>query len=119
LQLTLYQAKPEQEDELTTQVAAPPKVTSKVQSIKELSSTTSYQLPTTKDIGVDISLLSKVLSPQEQVIERDEAWEFDSLFVTVTSELQQELEQEEEAKRKESEEKEDDDQNANGLNTNK
>ena len=48
-----------------------------------------------QDAGVDISLLTKALSSQEQVMEKDEAWEFDSLFVTVTSELQQEFEEEE------------------------
>jgi hypothetical protein len=76
-------------------------VASKVQSIKELDSTAKFTLPSTKDTGIDISLLTKVLSPHEQVIEKDEAWEFDTLFVTVTGELQQEMEQEEEAKKKE------------------
>ena len=45
------------------------------------------------------------MSSQDQVMERDEAWEFDSMFVTVTSELQQELEEEE--NRKKEDEKDD------------
>ncbi len=55
---------------------------------------------------MDISLLSKVLASQDEVMEPDEQWEFNTLFVQVTSELQLELEREEEIKRKEEEEKE-------------
>lgn len=53
-----------------------------------------------------MSLLTKALSSQEEVMEPDEQWEFNSLFVKVTSELQIELEQEEELKKKEEEEEE-------------
>lgn len=45
--------------------------------------------------------------PQDQVTEPDELWEFDKLFVKVTSELQLELEAEEE-KKKQNEEREGD-----------
>ena len=44
---------------------------------------------------MDLTLLSAVLHPYDQLIERDEPWEFDKLFVKISSELQLELEKKE------------------------
>jgi hypothetical protein len=61
-----------------------------------------------------------MMSSQEQVIEKDEAWEFDSMFVTVTSELQQEFEEEENKKKEEDkEEPEDNSGQPSGINSTK
>lgn len=53
-------------------------------------------------MGVDISILTTILNPYEQVVEKDVTWEFDSLFVKISTELQSEYE----AKERENEEKE-------------
>ena len=66
-----------------------------------------------KDSGVDLSLLTKVLVPQDAVMEVDEPWEFDALFVKVTSELQLELEQEEELKKRDEDTEDPDNNNIN------
>lgn len=73
----------------------------KLQNLRELQTTSISDLPqsqvrifqmnlTEKDASVDVGLLARILIPQEQVFEADEEWVFESLFVTVTNELQQE-----------------------------
>jgi hypothetical protein len=42
--------------------------------------------------GVDLAILSAVLNPYDQVVEADTPWEFETLFVKISTELQSELE---------------------------
>jgi hypothetical protein len=97
---------PEEDEDITSQIASPPKQQiNQVQTLKELSSASKFALPTAKESGIDITLLTKVLIAQEDVVEPDEEWEFNHMFVKVTSELQLEQEAEEEMRRREEEDK--------------
>ena len=49
-----------------------------------------YQLPTAAGDGIDLSLLTASLAPPAKVTEPDEAWDFQTLFTQVASELQTE-----------------------------
>lgn len=60
--------------------------------------------------GIDLSLLTSSLSPQDHVAEPDALWEFDQLFADVSSEMQQEMEPDEKEEGEEGEEA--DDENA-------
>lgn len=96
---------PQEDNELLDQVATPPKaLMNKVQTIKELSTNARFNIPNAKESGIDLNLLTQALSSKDQVVEVDEEWQFDSLFVRVTGELQAEAEAEEEVKREEEEE---------------
>lgn len=86
--------KGDEDDELSTQVAEPPKLlTNKVQTMKELESLAKFNLPQAKESGIDIALLTNTLAPQYQVHERDELWDFEELFLSLSSELDQELQE--------------------------
>jgi len=52
-------------------------------------------LPSTSEIGVDLSVLQQFLTPQEQVQEEDEPWNFEHELQTLASELQREEEEKE------------------------
>lgn len=56
---------------------------------------TSFFAFINQDSGIDLSLLSSVLLPYAQITETDEPWEFDKLFVKISSELQSEMEKKE------------------------
>eukprot|EP01135_Chromosphaera_perkinsii_P009919 Nk52_evm12s1967 gene=Nk52_evmTU12s1967 len=80
------------EEELTVQVAQPPQAKfSRVATIRELDSdlltTAAYNL---SESEIDLSILSKVLLPSDQVIEEDKAWDWDRTFTEVSSEMQAE-----------------------------
>jgi len=97
------QAKQEEvNEELVTTVAEAPRHLPMMQTIKELDKHIKFSLPSVVETGVDISILTTVLNPYEQVVEKDITWEFDSLFVKISAELQAEYE----AKERENEEKE-------------
>eukprot|EP00128_Syssomonas_multiformis_P017660 Colp12_sorted_trinity150504_noHs@12767 len=92
-----------QEEDLTTQIAAPPSLkVQRVATIRELDNDlfkyTAF--PAGKE-GIDLKLLTQVLSPQADVMEEDQPWTWDRLFTQVASELQNEWD----AKEKKDEEK--------------
>ncbi|GAB5364889.1 hypothetical protein AAMO2058_001009000 [Amorphochlora amoebiformis] len=70
----------------------------KMQSLKELDHDIMFQLPTSLNDGVDLSMLTSTLVPQSKTIEEDEAWTFDQLFTSLSSAMRTE----EEAKEKKS-----------------
>jgi len=95
--------KPEEvNEELVTTVADAPRHLPMMQTIKELDKHIKFSLPSVVEAGVDMSVLTAVLNPYEQVVEKDITWEFDSLFVKISAELQAEYE----AKERENEERE-------------
>jgi len=85
---------PDLEDEeanISLQVAvAPSHKSSRVPTIMELDQEIDMALPSTSEIGVDLSVLQSFLTPQEQVQEEDEAWNFEHELQTLASELQRE-----------------------------
>lgn len=84
----------EQED-MARQVAEAPSLTkSRVQSIKELDDAIDMALPSTNEIGVDLSVLQSFLYPQEQVMQvgEDVTWDFQFELQALASEMQREKE---------------------------
>jgi len=85
---------PDLEDEeanISLQVAvAPSHKSSRVQTIMELDQELDMSLPSTSEIGIDMSVLQSFLTPQEQVQEEDEPWNFEHELQTLASELQRE-----------------------------
>jgi len=75
---------------IDTTVADAPVQSARVQSIKELDSEIQFSLPSATEIGVDLSALTQVLYPQDQVAEADEEWTFDKLVTNLSSELREE-----------------------------
>mmetsp|Transcript_22730 Transcript_22730/g.38965 ORF Transcript_22730/g.38965 Transcript_22730/m.38965 type:complete len:239 (+) Transcript_22730:69-785(+) len=93
---TIPDLEDELEEDITRQVAAPPKIrNNRVQTIKELDHDIKYSLPSA-DIGIDLSLLASTLSPQDQVLEEDVPWEFEALLAEVSAEIQAEEDKKEE-----------------------
>jgi len=93
-------------EELTSQFAEAPNVrATRVQPLQELDSQIAFTLPSAMGNGIDLSLLTAALAPQESVAESDVLWEFDQLFADVSSEMMMEMEPEED---KEEEEEDDD-----------
>mmetsp|Transcript_19718 Transcript_19718/g.33594 ORF Transcript_19718/g.33594 Transcript_19718/m.33594 type:complete len:214 (-) Transcript_19718:18-659(-) len=86
----------EQED-MARQVAEAPHLTkSRVQSIAELDAAIDMALPSTSEIGVDLSVLQAYLTPQEQVQEPDVPWDFAHELQALASEMQIEADAREE-----------------------
>lgn len=81
-----------QEEELATQIAAPPSVqVTRLDTFKKLDTELHKHAGlATLDGDIDLKLLTKVLTPEADMIEDDELWEWDRLFTQVSSELQQE-----------------------------
>ena len=46
------------------------------------------------DSGIDIKLLTDVLSPPDRIVEPDEVWEFEPLWYQITGQLEDEREKE-------------------------
>eukprot|EP00456_Euglypha_rotunda_P079554 TRINITY_DN7652_c0_g1_i7.p1 TRINITY_DN7652_c0_g1~~TRINITY_DN7652_c0_g1_i7.p1 ORF type:complete len:180 (-),score=43.89 TRINITY_DN7652_c0_g1_i7:10-549(-) len=73
-----------EEDRLITDKKKKPKETEvvsevkEVQPLQELDTKIQGQLPTT--VGIDLSMLTAILCPPDQLAEVDEAWEFETLF---------------------------------------
>ncbi|BFZ07075.1 hypothetical protein BsWGS_10114 [Bradybaena similaris] len=84
----------QQEDDLATKVASAPNVVvNRVATYRELDSDLLKQAAfLTLDNEIDLKLLTKVLSPLEDIIEDDKPWEWDRLFTEVSSGLRTELE---------------------------
>lgn len=77
---------------IDTTVADAPvmRASARVQSINELDNEIQFSLPSATEIGIDLSALTQVLYPQDQVAEPDEEWTFDKLVTTLSRELREE-----------------------------
>jgi len=85
----------EEEIQEDTKIAAAPNVMSqKIQALSELDHEIMFQLRTATVDGLDLSLLTSALTPQEKVVDPDVTWDFESIFTQVNSEMQAELEPE-------------------------
>ncbi|CAG5116573.1 unnamed protein product, partial [Candidula unifasciata] len=84
----------QQEDDLSTKVASAPNVVvNRVATYRELDNDFLKQAAfLTMDNEIDLKLLTKVLSPPEDIIEDDKPWDWDRLFTEVSSDLRTELE---------------------------
>ncbi|XP_014797091.1 PREDICTED: intraflagellar transport protein 43 homolog isoform X3 [Calidris pugnax] len=78
-----------QEEDLATQVAAPPSVqVNRVLTYHDLDKDLmKYAAFQTLDGEVDLKLLTKVLAPEHELREDDVSWNWDHLFTEVSSEL--------------------------------
>ncbi|XP_069771322.1 intraflagellar transport protein 43 homolog isoform X2 [Narcine bancroftii] len=78
-----------QEEDLVMQVAAPPSIqVNRVMTYRDLDNDLmKYGAFHTLDGNVDLKLLSRVLSSEQDVQEEDECWSWDQLFTEVSSEL--------------------------------
>mmetsp|Transcript_27306 Transcript_27306/g.38624 ORF Transcript_27306/g.38624 Transcript_27306/m.38624 type:complete len:216 (-) Transcript_27306:278-925(-) len=86
----------DEEDDITTQVAAAPNVLSqRVQNLNDLNHAAMFQLPAAPD-GIDLSVLTSTLCPPTKLQELDMRWDFDTLFTEVSSEMIREQEEENE-----------------------
>lgn len=99
------------EADLTSAVAEAPNVRStRIQALQDLDQQILFQLPSAMGDGIDLSLLTSALSPQLNVAEPDQLWEFDQMFADVSSEMLAEMEPPEKEEGEEGEEP--DDENA-------
>ncbi|XP_056410773.1 intraflagellar transport protein 43 homolog isoform X1 [Hyla sarda] len=78
-----------QEEDLALQVASPPSVqVNRVMTYRDLDNDlmrhAAFQ---TLDGDIDLKLLTKVLSPEAEVLEDDVRWDWDLLYTEVSSEL--------------------------------
>ncbi|XP_072031078.1 intraflagellar transport protein 43 homolog isoform X2 [Amphiura filiformis] len=80
------------EEDMVTQVAAPPTVqVNRVATYRELDNDLlKHSQIVTLDNEIDLKLLTKVLSPEADVIEEEKPWDWDHLFTEVASDLQSE-----------------------------
>ena len=86
----------DEEETISQQVAVAPEVkSSRVPTIAELDEEIDMALPSTTEIGVDLSVLQQFLIPQEQLVEEDVPWDFEHELQTLAHELQQEQEERE------------------------
>ncbi|XP_072424068.1 intraflagellar transport protein 43 homolog isoform X2 [Chiloscyllium punctatum] len=78
-----------QEEDLAMQVAAPPSIqVNRVMTYRDLDNDLmKYGAFQTLDGDIDLKLLSRVLSAEQDVREEDESWSWDHLFTEVSSEL--------------------------------
>jgi len=75
------------EEDITVQVAAAPKnITRTVASLHELDNDLKFSV-SSKEKGIDMSLLVTNLVPASAVQETDEKWDFDSLLQSVTQDF--------------------------------
>ncbi|XP_037097677.1 intraflagellar transport protein 43 homolog isoform X2 [Syngnathus acus] len=84
-----------QEEDLNMQVAAPPSVqVNRVMTYRDLDNDLKYYSAfQTLDGEIDLKLLTKILSPEQEVKEEDVLWDWDHLFTEVSSELLMEWDQ--------------------------
>ncbi|XP_078090687.1 intraflagellar transport protein 43 homolog isoform X3 [Mustelus asterias] len=78
-----------QEEDLAMQVAAPPSIqVNRVMTYRDLDNDLmKYGAFQTLDGDIDLKLLGRVLSAEQEVREEDECWSWDHLFTEVSSEL--------------------------------
>jgi len=87
----------EEEDRARLVAQAPSLKSSRVLTIIELDEEIDMTLPSTSEIGVDLSVLQSYLMPQEQVREDDVPWDFEHELQSIASEMQREQEERESA----------------------
>merc|ERR1711988_366973 len=83
----------EEEEDITRQVAEAPKISaaSRLVPLRELDHEKLYNLmPQRGQQAIDLSLLMQHLTPQGQLNEPDELWDYDVLVKSVKDELQKE-----------------------------
>jgi len=86
----------DEEGDLGMQVAVAPSLqSSRVQTILELDEEIDMALPSSSEVGVDLSVLQSFLTPQEHCLEEDVPWDVDLELQTIASELQKEREERE------------------------
>lgn len=79
------------DDDITRTVAEAPQVRdTRVQSLRELDHEIAFK--SGGEEGVDLSLLTAVLLPQEQVVEHDTPWNHDALYARIAGEFETEKE---------------------------
>ena len=66
-------------EEISAQVAEPPKMDHKMINLKELDKELVLNVPSVTKEGVDISLLTQVIRPIADLIETDMNWDYLSL----------------------------------------
>uniref|UniRef100_A0A8C0JE32 Intraflagellar transport protein 43 homolog n=1 Tax=Chelonoidis abingdonii TaxID=106734 RepID=A0A8C0JE32_CHEAB len=78
-----------QEEDLAMQVAAPPSIqVNRVLTFRDLDNDLmKYAAFQTLDGEIDLKLLTKVLAPEQEVREEDVCWDWDHLYMEVSSEL--------------------------------
>uniref|UniRef100_A0A674JQD0 Intraflagellar transport 43 n=1 Tax=Terrapene triunguis TaxID=2587831 RepID=A0A674JQD0_9SAUR len=78
-----------QEEDLAMQVAAPPSIqVNRVMTFRDLDNDLmKYAAFQTLDGEIDLKLLTKVLAPEQEVREEDVFWDWDHLYMEVSSEL--------------------------------
>jgi hypothetical protein len=82
-----------QEESLTSQIAQAPSQNINYLSYADLEKNSVATMPfMSTDSGIDIKLLTDVLSPPDRIVEPDEVWEFESLWYTITGQLEDERE---------------------------
>jgi len=86
----------DEEEDLGKQVAVAPSLkSSRVQTIMELDEEIDMALPSTSEVGVDLSVLQSFLTPQEHVQEEDVPWDVEHELQTIASEMTKEKEERE------------------------
>ncbi|NP_001279310.1 intraflagellar transport protein 43 homolog [Callorhinchus milii] len=78
-----------QEEDLAMQVAAPPSIqVNRVMTYRDLDNDLmKYAAFQTLDGEIDLKLLTRVLSAEQEVREEDESWDWELLFTEVASDL--------------------------------
>ncbi|XP_046342791.2 intraflagellar transport protein 43 homolog B-like isoform X3 [Haliotis rufescens] len=87
----------QQEEDMSTKVAVAPNVAvNRVATYRELDNDLLRQAAfLTLDNEIDLKLLTKAVSPEQDLIEEDRPWDWDRLFTEVTSEMISDVEKEE------------------------
>ena len=65
-----------QPEEISTIVAEPPSVDTKMTNLRELNKDFALNVPSTTNDGIDISLLTSVIRPIADLIETDMQWDY-------------------------------------------
>ncbi|XP_046564944.1 intraflagellar transport protein 43 homolog B-like isoform X2 [Haliotis rubra] len=86
----------QQEEDMTTKVAVAPNVAvNRVATYRELDNDLLRQAAFLTLDDIDLKLLTKAISPEQDLIEEDRPWDWDRLFTEVTSEMIADVEKEE------------------------
>ena len=85
----------DEEEDLGKQVAVAQNYQRQLPTLMELEEELDMQLPSTAEVGIDLSVLQSFLTPQEMCQEEDVPWDIDFELQTIASEMQKELEQRE------------------------
>lgn len=87
---TLEQA---QEESLTSAVSQAPTQNINVPTYADLEKSLAHSMPfTATDSGIDLKLLTDVLSPPDKIQEPDEVWEFETQWYAITGAMADEKE---------------------------